>query len=508
MAFLSVSVFKRLIFIILACLHVIFQPVESAFSISKSTHTPPRVAVATTTKSIGQAIQDALTYEDLLNVASQMWLPTDENLPPHFSTQLVHHEKRQRWASQLLTKLSVSAECNTSDDGKPPTTSTNNEWKTDPRLERVILAAALSFQLETTASSSDRPDKEGRFIADSLKALHGLVGRQFQNAKAENSKAQLSLSANSIFGITTLLERAVDISNQLSLKDVCEIRWAARGLQARLKIFDDHQLELDLNKLDQRVDRLPFDVIPLGVDWNELLLLHNKQGDPVVPLLRDSIPFAKDTIVTRSGSEVQERRGTAWVADEGIGALAYSGKLMPPRSIPSFVKTVMRAAEEAMDIQEPFFDCALCNHYPDGDSACKFHTDPEHGTLWDRTTVVVAAGEDRKFAFRPIAEFTSWNKWENEDLPLYSATSGRHDDEQANHLAAVSHLFAGDIVCMKDQCNDVFYHAVHAADSVSLSPKERISLVLKRSLDRGGGKRGHGLQGEGRRSRKAANKNK
>jgi hypothetical protein len=37
-----------------------------------------------------------------------------------------------------------------------------------------------------------------------------------------------------------------------------------------------------------------------------------------------------------------------------------------------------------------FFDCALCNLYPTGESACKFHTDPEHGTYWDRLTCVVS----------------------------------------------------------------------------------------------------------------------
>ena len=27
------------------------------------------------------------------------------------------------------------------------------------------------------------------------------------------------------------------------------------------------------------------------------------------------------------------------------------------------------------------FDCALCNLYPEGgDAACKYHSDPEHGT--------------------------------------------------------------------------------------------------------------------------------
>ena len=58
---------------------------------------------------------------------------------------------------------------------------------------------------------------------------------------------------------------------------------------------------------------------------------------------------------------------------------------------------------------------------------------------------------------------------------------------------------------MRDNCNDDFYHAVHAREADSndtTAGGERISLVLKRALDRGGGKRGHGLAGEGRRARR------
>ena len=59
---------------------------------------------------------------------------------------------------------------------------------------------------------------------------------------------------------------------------------------------------------------------------------------------------------------------------------------------------------------------------------------------------------------------------------------------------------------MRDTCNDDLYHAVHVreADSndTTTAGGERISLVLKRALDRGGGKRGHGLVGEGRRARR------
>ena len=35
-------------------------------------------------------------------------------------------------------------------------------------------------------------------------------------------------------------------------------------------------------------------------------------------------------LMTADGKKVQERRHTAWLAEGGIGALAYSGKLMAP----------------------------------------------------------------------------------------------------------------------------------------------------------------------------------
>ena len=163
----------------------------------------------------------------------------------------------------------------------------------------------------------------------------------------------------------------------------------------------------------------------------------------LLPSMLQSIPFNFDTLTTRTGDSVIERRGTAWLAEEGIGALAYSGKLMRPAEVPEVVREIMRDMEqwciekgetqpssqmlnllagnsptddassnslvefkwdtsnsalpydELGQFLEPehqqnsdglstFFDCALCNHYPDGDSACKFHTDPEHGTHWHR----------------------------------------------------------------------------------------------------------------------------
>ena len=54
--------------------------------------------------SLGQAIQSISSAADGLKIASEFWLPSDPNLPPHYQQQ-VHHEKRQRWASQVIEKI-------------------------------------------------------------------------------------------------------------------------------------------------------------------------------------------------------------------------------------------------------------------------------------------------------------------------------------------------------------------------------------------------------------------
>lgn len=420
--------------------------------------------------SIGEAIQYAKTADDLLNAASKLWLPTDADLPPHLRTQQVHHEKRQRWSSQLLYKLGFLNNNN----------SNNIDWKDDDRLVRAVLAAALPFQDD---ASDDRPNKEGRYLREALWGMHALAGRsQVTNVHPDICR-----------GIEIMIQRVEGMAHDVSLPEAAEIRWAARGLLTRIGLQQilgtqetdstDTQTLLAkmLPNLEQRLSSLPFDIVPLGVQWDD---------DMTTSTLCDAIPFQFDTIVTRSGSSVTERRGTAWVAEEGIGALAYSGKLMPPRPIPPLVGETMRLVEATIGITTgPFFDCALCNHYPDGEAACKFHTDPEHGTVWERLTCVVSTGDERRFAFRPIPGRSTWSEWDD--------VEGNNTEET---MPAVIHLFPGDIVKMWGTCNDDFHHAVYTGEGENANGDGRVSLVFKRAISRGGGRRGHGLQGEGRRS--------
>jgi hypothetical protein len=418
------------------------------------------------TFSVGQAIQSVSTSEEGFQVAADFWLPSDPDLPPHYQQQ-VHHETRQRWASQLLEKLFT-----VSDDFESLDLA-------DPRFDRLVNAAAIPHEAVV-----DRPKKEGSWILSSLQGIHGLLSRKlglFQSVDHPSFEIQ----PETLKAIETLIERACLLSNEYSLDQACQVLWSIEGLYARV-------LELEQcpkrEHLRERVSNLPFDIVPRGLDWRQISE-SSKDTITICNDLVDAIPFSKEIIVTRQGVSVAERRGTAWIAQEGIGTLAYSGKLMTPKPIPPLVSKVMRSVEEQLSLGGgDFFDCALCNHYTDATSACKFHTDPEHGSFWDRTTVVVAAGSDRKFAFKPID--TTWLDWDPLKL-----------DSSQQTIAANVHLFSGDLVVMTDNCNDDFYHAVYAGEN----DKDRISLVLKRALDRGNGRKGHGQQGEGRRSKRKLN---
>lgn len=463
-------------------------------------------------KSLGEAVQLAQTIPELLDVAARFWLPTDADLPSHLRTQSLHHERRQRWGAQLLSKLGAASLYSSS--------TIDTIWQ-DKRFARAVLAVALPFPSEN-APLPKTSDKDSRTLREALIGLHTLVG-PMEGQQLTSLLLSLAHTEDLYHGIQVMIERAEANANQFILPEAIEVRWAARGLVAQLgsSVAPNHNINSeeesakdDLSSLQQylttafpqleeRVKGLPFDILPMGVDFSNLK--HWPEGNDglenqadIMTSLRQSIPFKYDTIVTRHGDSVTERRGTAWVAEEGIGALAYSGKLMPPSPMPPLVRCLMEQVESAVEAPtENFFDCALCNYYPEGDAACKFHTDPEHGTMWERLTAVVSVGDSRRFAFRPIPDQSAWSDWDNSDVTT----------TETGNIPAVIRLFPGDIVSMWADCNDSFHHAVYPESETATSPRDaselrRVSLVLKRAIAYGSGRRGHGLAGAGRRSRR------
>ena len=63
-------------------------------------------------------------------------------------------------------------------------------------------------------------------------------------------------------------------------------------------------------------------------------------------------------------------------------------------------------------------------------------------------------------------------------------------------------LFSGDVMTMRDDCNDTWEHSVLPGQGAD-NNGARVSLVFKRALISRDGRRGHTLEGQGRRARAA-----
>eukprot|EP00588_Corethron_pennatum_P006422 CAMPEP_0194288242 /NCGR_PEP_ID=MMETSP0169-20130528/36423_1 /TAXON_ID=218684 /ORGANISM="Corethron pennatum, Strain L29A3" /LENGTH=413 /DNA_ID=CAMNT_0039035191 /DNA_START=76 /DNA_END=1314 /DNA_ORIENTATION=- len=387
---------------------IIRQPAAISFRV--------RLAAA---PSLGSMVQDApLSLPALLDLCGPKFLvlPRDPGAPKHL-TQTIHVERAARLSGLLIEKIGLAAAASPHNLGGGPC-----PWH-DPRFARTVGAAR-------GGSASD--------ICRSISSLHVLAGRR-------PPRGNVPLPSKIIDGIVDLVDAAEEIAssdNEIGARFVLEARWACRGLSRRLDI----QVK-DFPHLDALSSPYPFDIVPCAVDTSPLVL----------PELLEEVPFRSDVLTTRTGKKAAERRRTAWLAaDSGVGSLAYSGKLMTPSPMAKKVREISHAAERVLSetgattsasgLGPPFFDCVLCNHYPDGGAACRFHTDPEHGTVWHGCTAVVAFGDDRRFAFRP----TPGRSWDG--------------DVELNNRAcepAVAHMFAGDLVVMWGECNNSYEHAVY-----------------------------------------------
>jgi hypothetical protein len=522
--------------------------------------------------SVAQAIQESMTSQQLLYTAQRLWLPTDPDLPIHFKTQKVHHDRRIKAASMLLFKLGDCIGCETGVELNYDWWGNGHDCNCNPHphhqqqqqqqdqeqqqqqqhnyyhrgLKRAILASSMEFH-DVASGDCQYNQTNGASVCMALVGIYSIIGYTLAMPKDTNSNGNGNQCANHVLdqdiqrAILCLIQRAESVAWDIPMHHAVEVRWAIRGILARLggDAFSEYELLLPhgnhgerlqmlqtlvIPNLQRRTEKLPFDILPMCLDWDSFHTLSSMGEEPqhdIVETLLKEIPFHFDTITTKSGSKVEERRGTAWVAEEGIGSLAYSGKLMAPHRIPEIVQRVMRQVEQGiLDYQVheklelcretlgTYFDCALCNHYPNEESKCKFHTDPEHGTYWERLTCVVSAGnrDVRKFAFRPIPNENDWDSYDIENaIKKKGIQKGKTED---GIVPAVIPLFPGDAVIMDHECNDLFHHAVYGRQDIgdnagsAVGSHGRVSLVLKRAMDLGNGRKGHGKVGQGRRSKR------
>lgn len=419
--------------------------------------------------TVGAAIERARSAEELLAAAARIPSPGPPFAPP-FLADDVHQRRRQRLACNALQRLAGALVGSGN-------AAERQAALLDERLGHLAGCAATPSCGRADGADPAADAATAREVAGSLAALATLCGEDaVERSRAGEPPPALARLRGAALALGG---RAEALSGHLLVPECASARHSLRRLVGGALLTP---------ALDARVAHLPFDVLFAAValppaegaargargQLAELAL----RGGLSLAELRAHVPFAQSELLTADGRRVRERRHTAWLCEAGIGALAYSGKLMAPQAMGPAVAAVRDAL--AADSGQAF-DCALCNMYPPGgEAACKWHTDPEHGSRWDLPTTVVAVGEPRRFAFRPVR-------------------GGAADEAGGGAWPHVLHLFAGDAVQMVGACNDEYEHAVLPGEGPR-NVGARISLVFKRAL-LCNGRKGHGLAGEGRRAR-------
>jgi alkylated DNA repair dioxygenase AlkB len=180
---------------------------------------------------------------------------------------------------------------------------------------------------------------------------------------------------------------------------------------------------------------------------------HNNNLFTVASFVKQ-IDFQIETIQTTSNRTVAERRQTAWEGDEHVENFEYSGKSM--RRL-TWSDVVANVRDRLHNETSQYYDGCLLNFYPDGDSAMRYHIDPDQGVLWDYETAVVSIGATRRFSFRE---------------------SSGGDESNKPHVFV---LMNGDVTEMFNDCQERFQHTVQKS-SVKGESASRVSLVFKKTL--------------------------
>lgn len=260
--------------------------------------------------TITQAVQESSNCIQLIQTGKRMWLPSDDNLPPHLS-QVVHHEKRIKAASQLLQRFGDLLSLNDIDMDLLWKDSDINGWK------RVILASYISFNgIENTKN-------ELKYVHMSLIGLHSVIG---YTTTALNIKCILINDDDITEAIEGWIQKAELHAWDFTLREAIEIRWAIRGILIRINNNDNDSTDIfneRIPNLNKRISDLPFDILPYCIKWNNLLQSNDddnindndaiiqadeigNNNDVIMKTLLNDISFQFDKILTRSGENVMK----------------------------------------------------------------------------------------------------------------------------------------------------------------------------------------------------------
>lgn len=375
--------------------------------------------------SAAEAVSKAMSCYDLLLATSSIVFPGEEKF--HYELQEHHQRKRQSVSTNALKRF-VKFLVGTSED------KTRSEITSSREFERLCCCAlAPTNPVQNTLTCS--------------------IQTYFQALSALGSLCPIpsKIKTESIIPFLERIKVFIKV-DELAPYDITAVECACRRLELPPESFS-------FISNAYKALQLPFH-ITCGFA-NNLVSIHD---------IRKEVKFNADILTTRDGRRVQERRETCWMADSGVGGLAYSGKIMAP--VP-FTSTVAIVRDSLYDRTGIYYDCCLLNWYEDGEAACKFHSDPDHGRLWSVDTAIISIGETRRFNLRKI-----------------STNGGSSDSSESEHFSY--HVINGDCFHMFGDCQDTFQHCVMKSEGPT-NNSPRASLVFKKSLPGVGGRRGHGI---------------
>ena len=488
------------------------SPVDAPGGGASTSPAPPAVPPPRGEGSAAAALQAADSWRDVLAASTLVVLPDEESVA--WQRQRIHRKRRAGGAARALGRIArwLAARDKLGAGGE------REQCVNDARFTRLVAAAAAPTTEGGAGGGGARVDDDDEEEEEESVRRHhpsppsssltaeeraGDVADALEALRALGSLAPLpwvdERHPGDPVAMRPHVSRLIQIvasANHIAPHDATPAAWACD----RLGLFGSTSETNETNGWDAATRRagdvikraaegLPFKILPdlatsSGTPRGEFgdsgisdLDFLDLDFSLTVEALAAEVPFRAEKLVTRDGKRVDERRETCWMAEDGIGGLAYSGKVMSPAPFTPTVRKLRDAIEASTGER---FDCALLNLYPGGDVACKYHRDPDLGLLWARDSIIVSVGETRRFAFREL---------------------GKNEDE-----AHWFRLRSGDCVWMFANCNDDWEHCVMRAEGAAgENDGPRASVVFKRALTGRGGRRGHGMVGEGRRAGRKKN---
>ena len=429
-------------------------PVDAPGGGASTSPAPPAVPPPRGEGSAAAALQAADSWRDVLAASTLVVLPDEESVA--WQRQRIHRKRRAGGAARALGRIArwLAARDKLGAGGE------REQCVNDARFARLVAAAAAPTTEGGAGGGGggggarvddDDDEEESAIRSSSVHCPHpsppsssltaeeraGDVADALEALRALGSLAPLPWVDERHPGdpvamrprVSRLIQTVASSQPSIAPHDATPAAWACdrlglfSGVNETNESNDDDGWDAATRRAGDVIARaaegLPFKILPdltariAGMPSGEFgdsarRLDLDLDRELTVEALAAEVPFRAEKLVTRDGKRVDERRETCWMAEEGIGGLAYSGKVMSPAPFTPTIRALRDAIEASTGER---FDCALLNLYPGGDVACKYHRDPDLGVLWARDSIIVSVGETRRFAFRELGKNEDEAHW-------------------------------------------------------------------------------------------------